>query len=540
MERNASAGRRPPPRAPEPENDAMAESRVQKSLLNAKVNLVFYVLTLALTFFSRKIFLDCLGADFVGLSGTLQNLLAFLNLAELGVGAAIGYVLYKPLFDHDERRICEIISVFGFLYRRIGLIILALGLLLACFLPLIFPKTGFETGVVYAVYSAFLASSLIGYFCNYKQTLLGADQRNYVVTAYFQSAAIVKTLIQMACALHTGSYYLWAAIELAFGIIYSFILNWKVNQTYPWLKSDVRQGRSLLRQYPIVVRKAKQLFVHQLSLSVQFQTAPFLVYSFVSLHVVACYGNYTIITNKITILLNTFLGSTGAGIGNLIAEGNPVKIQGVFWELISLRIVISSVVCYALYQLMPPFICLWLGRSYILPDIVLFLIVIDLFIRITTGSITPFVYGYGIFWDVWAPIVQSVVYIAAAILGGYFWGLPGVLSGSIAGLLASSVLWKPFLLFHWGFKRSVLVYWRGMFLHMLCVAAAYTGAQFLLSFGEFHPEDSFGNWILYATVLTSTFALLLIGIMYCALPSMRQLVDRLSHSPTNHCKTFYK
>ena len=87
------------------ENKTTTESRVKKTLLNARVNLVFYFLTLALSFFSRKIFLDCLGADFVGLTGTLQNLLGFLNLAELGIGSAIGYVLYKPLFERNQEKI---------------------------------------------------------------------------------------------------------------------------------------------------------------------------------------------------------------------------------------------------------------------------------------------------------------------------------------------------------------------------------------------------------------------------------------------------
>lgn len=108
------------------------ESRVKKSLLNARVNLIFYFLTLILSFFSRKIFLDCLGADFVGLTTTLQNLLGFLNLAELGIGSAIGYVLYKPLFEHDQQKINEIISVFGYLYRWIGLIILGADIRLYC------------------------------------------------------------------------------------------------------------------------------------------------------------------------------------------------------------------------------------------------------------------------------------------------------------------------------------------------------------------------------------------------------------------------
>ena len=269
---------------------ANQESRVKKSLLNARVNLVFYFLTLALSFFSRKIFLDTLGADFVGLTTTLQNLLGFLNLAELGIGSAIGYVLYKPLFEHDEGKINEIISVFGYLYRWIGFIILGAGLVLGAFLPLIFPNTMFELGVIYFAYFAFLTSSLIGYFINYRQTLLGADQRNYVVTAYFQSATIIKTLVQMVSAWYTGSYYLWVAIELSFGIIYSFILNWKINQTYPWLRSEVRLGRRLFKKYPEVMRYVRLLFVHKLGAFAQWQAIPFITYLFASLQIVAYYG----------------------------------------------------------------------------------------------------------------------------------------------------------------------------------------------------------------------------------------------------------
>ena len=82
-----------------------AESRLKKSFLNARVNLIFYFIALVLAFFSRKIFLDSLGADFVGLTGTLQNILGFLNLAEMGIGAAIGYVLYRPLFEQNEEKL---------------------------------------------------------------------------------------------------------------------------------------------------------------------------------------------------------------------------------------------------------------------------------------------------------------------------------------------------------------------------------------------------------------------------------------------------
>ena len=138
-----------------------AESRLKKSFLNARVNLIFYFIALVLAFFSRKIFLDSLGADFVGLTGTLQNILGFLNLAEMGIGAAIGYVLYRPLFEQNEEKINEIISVLGYMYRLVGYVILVAGLILALFLPLIFKDAGFSLPIIYFVYFSFLTSSLI-------------------------------------------------------------------------------------------------------------------------------------------------------------------------------------------------------------------------------------------------------------------------------------------------------------------------------------------------------------------------------------------
>lgn len=114
------------------------------------------------------------------------------------------------------------------------------------FLPLIFSNTEFQLSVIYFAYFSYLTTSLIGYFANYKQTLLGADQRNYVVTAYYQSAVLLKTLIQMTLTYYTGNYYLWISMELILGITYTFILNWRI-KTYPWLHSEVKQGKSLLK-----------------------------------------------------------------------------------------------------------------------------------------------------------------------------------------------------------------------------------------------------------------------------------------------------
>lgn len=504
----------------------MEESRVKKSLLNARVNLIFYVLILLISFFSRKIFLNCLGADFVGLTGTLMSLLNFLNLAELGISTAIGYVLYKPIFEHDETRINEIISVLGYMYRWIGRIIIAAGVALSCFLPVIFPSTGFSYGIIYFAYYSFLASSLIGYFANYRQTLLGADQRNYVVAFYFQTASIIKIICQMLSAWYTGSYYLWIGIELFFGIIYSFILNWKINQVYPWLKSDVALGKELFKKYPEVTKYTKQLFMHRLGSFFQFQVTPFLVYAFVSLQMAAYFGNYSTVVEKLHLLVNNMLGSTEAGVGNLIAEGNAGKIRKVFSELFSLRMLIAGTVCFPFYQLLEPFITLWLGAEYILPREIMLLLVIRLFITITRGVVDQFLYGYGLFWDVWAPLAESVINISVAIIGGYLWGLPGVLLGGISSLILIVGIWKPFMLYNWGFRKNVMSYWFqfGYQLALVSISAVFMG--WIWKFVPLQPSASFFSWFLCAFLMAVSYGGVTVLLMYCGTQGMRGMVRR--------------
>lgn len=503
------------------------ESRVKKSLLNARVNLIFYFLTLILSFFSRKIFLDTLGADFVGLTGMLQNLLGFLNLAELGIGSAIGYVLYKPLFEHDEGKINEIISVFGYLYRWIGFIILGAGIVLACFLPLIFPNTEFEMGIIFFAYFSFLASSLIGYFANYKQTLLGADQKNYVVTAYFQTATIIKTLIQMASAYYTGSYYLWVAIELTFGIIYSFILNWKINQVYPWLRSEVRQGKQLFKKYPEVMKYTKQLFVHRINSFVQFQTTPFLTYTFVSLRLVAYYGNYTIIVDKLVLLINTVLDSTSAGVGNLISEGNKNKIESVFWELMGVRFWAAGIIVFSLYLLMDNFIQFWLGDEYLLSKAILMLLLLKIYIQLTLSSLGQFIYGYGLFGDVWSSILQSIIFLLVAIVAGYYFGLEGIIGASIFSTFIIMGIWKPYYLYKKGFKSPVNRYWIKWFgFNLLVVISSIFSYLIINVITPFFNKYDIFQWLMYIVCVAVIYVFVSFFFFYIFTDSIKSLVRR--------------
>lgn len=190
-------------------------SRTTKSIHNVKVALLFYILNLILQFFSRKIFLDYLGSEVLGLNTTAQNLLGFLNLAELGIGSAVAYNLYKPLFDQDRTAINAIVSVQGWLYRRIAYIVIIGACILMCFFPMIFAKAQVPLWYAYGSFIALLAAALLSYFVNYRQIVLSADQKEYKITLSVQGVKVVKILFQiLAIRFLEHGYVWWMGLEI--------------------------------------------------------------------------------------------------------------------------------------------------------------------------------------------------------------------------------------------------------------------------------------------------------------------------------------
>jgi len=82
---------------------------LQHTIRNANTATVFLVLKLTVTFFSRKVLIDYLGSDLVGMNSTMVNILGFLNLAELGITTVISASLYKPLYTGDRSAITDIV-----------------------------------------------------------------------------------------------------------------------------------------------------------------------------------------------------------------------------------------------------------------------------------------------------------------------------------------------------------------------------------------------------------------------------------------------
>ena len=59
-------------------------------------------------FIVKTIFINTLGMKYFGLNGLFSSILNILNLAELGVGTAISFSMYKAIAEDDEKKICAL------------------------------------------------------------------------------------------------------------------------------------------------------------------------------------------------------------------------------------------------------------------------------------------------------------------------------------------------------------------------------------------------------------------------------------------------
>ena len=501
--------------------------RTKKSILNAEVGLLFYFISSIIAFFSRKIFLDNLGADFIGLTGTLQSILGFLNLSELGIGLSISYFLFKPLATNDKVTINEILSLLGYLYKKIGYFIIIGGLIVSFFFPLLYDNTDMPIGLVFFAFYSFLFSNAIGYLINYRQVLLDADQKLYLVNAYFNSFSIIKSLIQILLAYYYKNLYFWVAIELVFSIIQCVVLNWKINKEYPWLSTDKNKGRFLIKKYPDVLIKTKQILIHQIKDFLLTKSDEILIFAFVSLKMVAYYGNYIMIISKSSSLIISFFAGTGTGIGNLVAESSKPHILSVFWQLSTLRFFATGILIYCLSFLINPFIEWWLGADYLLSDMVLFLLLLNLFIMQTRSINDMFNHSYGLYGDTWAAWAELIINITITIVTAIKWGIIGILLGKIVSLFIIVVIWKPYYLFNKGFNMSIWTYWKKTIRLYIAFLCGFSYIAFSIYILKLSPLANLSSMMMFSLSTLLPATLLFALALYILIPESKALINRI-------------
>lgn len=388
-------------------------------------------------------------------------------------------------------------------------------LVLMAFFPWIFAKMPLPLWYAYASFGVLLVSALLSYFVNYKQIVLSADQKEYKIQYSYKASMLVKLFCQIfVIRFLDNGYVWWLVLEVVFAVVASVTLNRVIVRSYPDLKTDMDMGKELTKKYPDILTKVKQLFFHKIASFTLTQTCPIIIYAYTTLTIVALYGNYMLVVTGIQTLVGAMFNSMSAGIGNLVAEDDKEKIFAVFEELFSVRFLLACVMSFAVFVLTPSFIILWIGKKYVMDSIALLLITVILFVNLSRSTVDAYLNAYGLFSDVWAPIIEACINVGLSVLLGYFFGLHGILLGVLISLLLVVCFWKPYYLFRKGLRQRlrlyVIMYVKHFTIAIVCMILVYYVLKLML----IGLCESILSSFIYGVLITILYMLILSSMFY--------------------------
>ena len=423
----------------------MSKQLIRKNLSYSYIN---YIVINILKFIVRIVFIKNLSIEYLGLNGLFGNILVMLSLAELGIGPAIVYSLYKPLAYKDKNTVKAIMHLFKKVYVAIGGIILVLGLILFPFLDN-FIKDGQSVPQVHYFYLVFLLNTVVSYLWTYKRSLLIADQKQYVVNIYQAVVQIIVAVLQIIFLFIFKSYWSFIILMLLGTVFENFSIARKADKEYPYLQEKAKKLDADIKQQ--IVKNNKAMICHKIVGMIVFCSANLILSKFVGLYVVGLYSNYYMVIGAINSFAGKFFEAITASIGNLmVVEESGKKVKAFkFTEFITA--LQAAICCCGLYVLLKSFVTLWVGSIYLFNENIVNLIISLFYVMFMRKAVLMFHDAAGLYWnDRYKPLAESIINLTASIYLTINYGVIGVVLGGIISTLLTCFWVEPYVLFNNG------------------------------------------------------------------------------------------
>ncbi len=432
------------------------KSRTNNVIINIIGGVGGQIFTSILSFVCRTYFVKLLGATYLGVNGLFANILSLLSLAELGIGPAIVFSMYKPIKDNDEEHIARLMNFYKTAYRIIAGIVTVCGLILLPFLPHFIKDTsGIEN--LRLIFILILANTSVSYLFAYKGSMLNADQKGYICVIFRNVFAVIQNVVQILVLIWTGNFILYLIVQIVTTFLANLIQALYVDKKYSFLIKYKRLKLGKNDQKGIM-KDVKGMMMHKVGGFVLNGTDNLVISKFVGVIAVGIYSNYLMIINLIKTYVTQLTGATSASVGNLVASESRENAYSVFKSLHFIYAWVYAFCFICFWVIFQPFVSWWLGGEYLLDEVTLFIVLFNFFLNGLQECINTFTTATGLFWETRKkPIFECIINIGVSLVLAYFIGLPGVFLGTLASFLTTFWI-NPQIVFKEYFKKSSLRY----------------------------------------------------------------------------------
>lgn len=338
--------------------------RTKNAIYNVVFTWIGQFLLILVTLVSRKIFLELLGAEYLGINSLFANILSFLSMAELGIGGAITYSLYKPIAEDDVEQIKSLMQLYRKAYWLIGIFVMLVGLILVPVLPHII--TGGE-GIKHLdlIYILFLVNTSVSYFFSYKSSFIIANQKKYIFNINHYLWQFAMYAIQIVILLRYKNYYVYLIIQIAVTLLENITIAKIVDKKYPFLKNkDVKPLQP--ETVSEIKKNTSSMLLNRIGSTLVNSTDNILISWLVSVAAVGIYGNYSTISTAVGNILYQGLYAVVASVGNLSASKDKDRKEKVFKLIYMVVIWLYGWAGIGLFVMLTPFVQIWYGADMLL------------------------------------------------------------------------------------------------------------------------------------------------------------------------------
>lgn len=426
----------------------MDNSRTKKSIRNTIVALVEQGIYTVMSFLCRTVFIYSLGKTYLGFSGLFSDILTLLSLAELGVGTAILYSMYKPTAKGDYKQVAALLNLYKKVYNTIGVIITVVGFALIPFLKYLISDIP-DMPEIPLIYILYLLNTTASYFFIYKKSILITDQKSYIASLTYICTTTLQNLLQIIFLLMTHNFIIYLLIQIACTLANNIIISAYVDRHYSYLK-QYKDQQLCKEDKQVIYNNVKAMFVSKISSAVVTSTDNLLISKFVSTIVLGLYSNYTLFTTMLRTILSKIFEALTGSVGNLVALESSDKVYNTFRKIWFVNFWLVSFSCAGLFALVNPFIILWVGESYLLEERVVFIVCLNLYMRLIRNTFLTFNDTYGMFKQLKPKCVaEAIINLTVSLLFvvPMKMGIYGVLLGTFVSNITTNFWYEPYLLF---------------------------------------------------------------------------------------------
>lgn len=449
-------------------------SRTNNAIRNIIWGLFYKFVTLILPFINRTVMIYTLGLKYVGLGSLFSSILQVLSFAELGVGSALVYSMYKPLADGNHEKVSALLKLYKETYRIIGVIVFAFGLIMMPFLKYIIAADIPENVNLQVLFSIYLINNVVGYFLfSHQQSLLIAAQRIDITSKIGMSMQLVLGFTQVIILLTLENYYFYAIVFPIITLISNCATAIISKIVFPNYKC---QGDIDLSEKKEIKKKVTGMISQKIGGIILSSADTIIISSFLGLVPLALFQNYYLIITSLFGVLTVITQSIIAGVGNSIVTDSVEKNHRDFkrFNFIYTWIVGWFSICLAC--LYTPFMNLWVGKENTLSTGMTILFAMYFFIHKWCDILYVFQEACGIWWETrYIPLAAAVCNLIVNILLVQKIGLPGILISTIIAVLAIYDTGYASVLFRTYFDKidqGLSLYWKRQIIYFITVICA--------------------------------------------------------------------